>query len=734
MKKIVLLIIISFLYVINSYSQSGWNWLNPQPTGVHLTNTYFINLYTGYAVGWNGSVIKTTNGGLNWIKQESNTNQFLTSVFFTSLNTGYITSNNDASALAQIIKTSNAGANWNVVNFPNNYFNSIFFLDDNTGFIGGQYLNGGVIYKTTNGTNSWIQQLNLPWYELKSIYFIDKNNGFAAGRSRIIAKTTNGGNNWDTIRLNYPYSFDILSIFFVDINNGFLSGQYGKIYKSSNAGGNWVSMNSNTQSDLYSIHFNNINTGYAVGDNGIILRTTNSGISWDSSFAPNYLRSISLLKGDTSYCVGYHGTVIKSTNAGISWQNLSHSIFTTLNKYLNSIFFTNPNTGYIAGDSVVLKTINNGNNWIIISPDGNYQYKSIYFLDTNIGFVSGGYTQFNYPLGNRRYAKIYKTTNGGNNWVLKYGLNQEFYHFTQLFFTTSTIGWGAGDSYSSTSNIYSGGIIKTTNTGENWILQTNVINNSFYSIFFTSFDTGYACGHNIVIKTTNNGTVWFNITPDTTMDYYSIYFNNASTGFMTSTNKIYKTTNFGLNWAAQIINGNLFVISSIKFINDNTGFVVGSYPGIHGQIIRTTNNGINWSLGVIPTIYGYKLNDLWATNTNSIYAVGAYGLIIKSTNGGNTFGVVSINENIPNNFFLSQNYPNPFNPNTNIRYELPKNSFVKIVVFDLLGREIKTLVNEKQSPGTYNVSFDASTYPSGVYFYRLSTDDFSETKKMILLK
>ncbi|HEY5122801.1 MAG TPA: T9SS type A sorting domain-containing protein [Ignavibacteria bacterium] len=80
------------------------------------------------------------------------------------------------------------------------------------------------------------------------------------------------------------------------------------------------------------------------------------------------------------------------------------------------------------------------------------------------------------------------------------------------------------------------------------------------------------------------------------------------------------------------------------------------------------------------------------------------------------------------------NYPNPFNPITKIRYDLPKNGYVKLVVFDALGREIETLVNEKQSPGTYEVTFDASQYSSGVYFYKIEAGDFNAMKRMVLIK
>jgi len=89
---------------------------------------------------------------------------------------------------------------------------------------------------------------------------------------------------------------------------------------------------------------------------------------------------------------------------------------------------------------------------------------------------------------------------------------------------------------------------------------------------------------------------------------------------------------------------------------------------------------------------------------------------------------------IPNYYSLSQNYPNPFNPSTNINFTLPKGENVKLVVFDILGREVATLVNEFKTSGVYNVNFDASHLSSGVYFYSIQTDNFKETKRMLLVK
>lgn len=89
---------------------------------------------------------------------------------------------------------------------------------------------------------------------------------------------------------------------------------------------------------------------------------------------------------------------------------------------------------------------------------------------------------------------------------------------------------------------------------------------------------------------------------------------------------------------------------------------------------------------------------------------------------------------IPGNYELSQNYPNPFNPSTRISYSIPKETFVEIKIYNMLGNEVALLVNEEQKAGTYSITFNASNLPSGVYFYRLQADNFTITKKLTVLK
>lgn len=124
---------------------------------------------------------------------------------------------------------------------------------------------------------------------------------------------------------------------------------------------------------------------------------------------------------------------------------------------------------------------------------------------------------------------------------------------------------------------------------------------------------------------------------------------------------------------------------------------------------------------------------------DSIGWASGYRYILKTTNGGIPVGILQINGTLPVEYSLSQNYPNPFNPQTKIKFDIPANvkgqtTNVKLVIYDLLGREVTTLVNEELKPGTYEADWDGSNFSSGVYFYKIITEGFVETKKMILMK
>ncbi len=126
-------------------------------------------------------------------------------------------------------------------------------------------------------------------------------------------------------------------------------------------------------------------------------------------------------------------------------------------------------------------------------------------------------------------------------------------------------------------------------------------------------------------------------------------------------------------------------------------------------------------------------------NSNNVYVTGisfdsAYDFDFATIKYSQMVNIKKISSAIPDKFFLSQNYPNPFNPKTIINYQLLRFSEVSLKVYDILGNELETLVKEKQNAGIYQVEFDGSNYPSGVYFYKLTSGNFTDTKKMLLIK
>ena len=200
---------------------------------------------------------------------------------------------------------------------------------------------------------------------------------------------------------------------------------------------------------------------------------------------------------------------------------------------------------------------------------------------------------------------------------------------------------------------------------------------------------------------------------------------------------IIKSSDSGSSWTLQNSN-------TIEFLNDcdMVSVDIGFAVGFSGSILKTTNGGNDWVIKNSGT--SQNLSSIKMQNELTGVSVGE-NIILKTTDGGNTWfqkqvvtNVVSKKNNDVNNFELFQNYPNPFNPTTKIKYKLPEINFVTIKVYDILGNEITTLVNDEKPADNYEVEFSATgggiNLTSGIYLYQIKAGNYSETKKMILLK
>ncbi len=178
--------------------------------------------------------------------------------------------------------------------------------------------------------------------------------------------------------------------------------------------------------------------------------------------------------------------------------------------------------------------------------------------------------------------------------------------------------------------------------------------------------------------------------------------------------------------AVLLDNGFLFIAGAgikpweLYDVNNFKQYYHGDYPGDSGEVPGTLinklpNGEVLVAGGAVPYLAYWKI-----TKTCYLYIPTVTGIVEK--------------QNLIDSYNLYQNYPNPFNPATTIMYELPKQDFVILKIFDSVGREISTLINCYQSAGVYSINFDGSQFPSGVYFYTLFIKGFNKTKKMILIK
>ena len=710
------LLFITFFLINQSLILPQWNLINPLPFENFINSSFFINNNVGWVACDYGEIYQTTNGGDDWIQQHSGTDKGLLSIYFTNEQTGYICGWDGI-----VIKTTNAGKNWIIKSYNPAYFlKSIFFVNDSIGWTVGY---NGKIYKTINSGESWIEQISNVNSALFDSYFISENIGWIVGwndgnSGNRVLKTTNGGINWNTVYEDYSNRF-LYCISFIDSLNGFIGGDEGKILKTQNGGQSWSVIYQGDEYDSFqSIFFSDQLNGWAVGSpDNLIVHTNNAGQNWNKINSGinepmyDFFNDVFFSSNLVGWVFNSGRAFYKTTDGGESWFNQSKDF---LRVSFTSIDFLDENNGLGTGyRNIILKTQDGGLNWTTTTSNPRSLNK-VKFISPTVGYTAGTKSE-NIPGYDIYKGLILKSTNGGIEWTENYS-GGTFSDFEDIFFINNTIGWFTG---------YIPGIaFKTTNGGDEWILQGNQFSyNHIHSIFFIDENIGYAAGGKIY-KTTNGGNEWHELSFIPPSAIISLYFITSNLGFAVGIEDLFRTTDGGDTW--NTIMEPITYFNKILFINETTGYVLGT-----DFIFITTNQGNTWTRQHTPKHWG--LRDISFINPNLGWVVGSNGFLMNTINGGTFIGYENPSP-ILEDFLLYQNYPNPFNPTTTIKYQIPKTSLVSIKVYDILGREVVTLVNEEKPAGNYDVEFDGSELSSGIYFYKLQTESYSSVKKMILLK
>ncbi len=394
--------------------------------------------------------------------------------------------------------------------------------------------------------------------------------------------------------------------------------------------------------------------------------------------------------------------------------------------------FIDANTGWAVmienNTGKAFLTTNGGYNWIMKYSLAGKTFRSVVMLNEDTVIIG--------TLNN----SIYRTTNGGDNWTLV--------HTTPggLCGLSSPDGqnvFGCGRWYTPSS------FFRSSDAGATW----TEINMSQYALnlvdcYFLNKDSGYVIGgkgssltgsKSVVLFTTDGGDTWQERFGGTGIRQWGwkIYFPSDSIGYIAVEKPIYlsdglptpflKSTDGGLTWMEKDFLPGPFDQEGIGFINDNTGWLGGWGTDENGPTYKTTDGGESWML------------DAWSRNFNRFRFINdsvsyAVGKTVYKYSYDSTVSINIVSSEIPSEYELLQNYPNPFNPVTKIRFSIPETALIKLSIFDVSGKELSVIAFGNFSPGTYELPWDASMYPSGVYFYKLKAWDFSETKRMVLVK
>lgn len=734
------------------YSRTGNNYISGRTNSIAFVvgqpNTFYI-------AASQGGVWKTQNAGVNWI------------------------------ALTDNLPTLACG---DVVVDPSNP--NVIYLGTGELNYSGDSQYGDGIYKTNNSGLSWLQVAPGSLVGTRCSYMaidpVNTNNVYFAGNLGVF-KSTNAGINW--VNMNSGTNANCLIIDPTNVQTIYITTggtNAGLIRKSTDGGTTWVTLSGGLPGGMGRIQLamapSNSMVLYAsiANSSGALVglyRTTDGGTTWTSqATTPNYLGSQgwydnavivhptdpnTVVVGGLDLYVsttGGTGLVQKSSWSTSNSQNMTHAD-------IHRLAYSGTNL-YCMSDGGVYKSTNNGNNWIDLNHDlSTLQYQSADYDITNAAMLQGG-TQDNNKM---------TSTNAGVDWDQR---------------TTGDGGYTIVDPVN-TNFVYgqyvNGSIQRSANTG---ISFTNITpSGSTGGLFYNPYEMAPG-DHNTIVfgradiwKTTNAQTAttssgWTQIATTGivggSVSAIGISWTNTGKIYIgTSNGRILVTTDNGANWSTQT---GFAYVSDFVVDNANDNICYATLGGTGGtHVLKTTNGGVNWvnitsnmpniaansvvlrtaspRMIIVGTDIGvFESGDegaSWVSFNTGLPAVEIYdlkykqqaGIILAATHGrgcwtfdlGVVLGVDPYSI-IPKTFELNQNYPNPFNPETKIKFALPKEGFVKLSVYDASGREIESLINQKLNAGTFEVTWNGANLSSGIYFYTLKTEGFSETKKMILVK
>lgn len=535
----------------STYMGAGWNKLNT-PFTDNLTGVSVISKDTVFVTGGN-KLYSTFDGGQHW-NTSNITNQDITSLCFTSFTVGHV-----GCSSGSVFKTVDGGKTW-VLKSSNStsssYINKIYFADANTGFISRGYM--AEILKTTDAGETW-RIINSSFDEIYAFHFLDSKNGFCAGDHGVIFKTTNGGTTWEWLGFqNGRYGgTTIYGVYFIDSLTGFAVGLGGRIMKTTDGGKTWKGY-APTYNSIKQLEFTSGTTTYGLVGNSFI-KSTDGCNTWTNMGAPvstGNTNQFDFIDENTGYCIAGGNTgstanvskVFKTTNGGETW-TATYGGKDIMYDDLYAIDFIDDKTGFVSGGyngTRTFKTTDGGNTWTKVN---DYSFRQIKFLSPLVGYA-------------RSYNKIHKTIDGGDTWTASI-ISELSSGISSFDFTDENNGYCTGGS--------GGEVFKTTNGGTSW--QKLTVPSYYYiNVKFFTPNVGYITeDHGKTYQTSNGGVSWAQLAKPYGVTGMELYADEiyafGGTGIIMKKKVEYKPAVLVVNLASSVTNNSATLSGNVTSNN-----------------------------------------------------------------------------------------------------------------------------------------------------------------------
>ncbi|MDA3860987.1 MAG: YCF48-related protein [Melioribacteraceae bacterium] len=728
------LILLLLTLSITIYASGGWRQVS-SATYAPLSDVFFLNENLGWIAGQSGTILRTIDGGYTW--EEPTTPlpvvASMYSIFFVNEDIGYAGGKKDV-----LIKSEDGGETWREVTFESvsGKIYSIYFANENTGWVLSGTSSGGQISYTDDGGLTWAVQATETSVNLKAMSFNSPGHGICVGgKSGSFAfYYTTDGLTWTkapapTIPPIYLGRTDIYAVAMASDSVACVTGwgtssqglQPALTIRTNNGGETWTyqiqAEEDRLYTSMYGIDFrdelNGISVGYSAYKGSIAYKTIDAGITWKEINFPMGFSSKSISIKNNNICIvgGGGNAIVISNNYGETWELVTEIV---AENFWSGVEFISENTIVASGFyGAFLKSEDKGVTWTssyVSNKNVCPTVRDIYFIEDNIGYTA------------QRNRVVSKTIDGGNTWKqIMPDTSVKGYTNYGVQFLDENIGFVVGE------NGGDGAFYGTTNGGENWTLVNGIFGNLLTSLYFSDSEKGVVVGDNVVAFTEDGGNNWTNsiINGASGGNFLKVKFLNSNFGLACG-NILIKTIDGGKTWDYLQIPGLTQVIKSCAIVDEQTWYIA-----CDKLVLVTTDGGANWTdISDLNVVTSSQIYDIivdskgypWLACGNSEIYTSSPEVSVKLADG-----------NSPNKFSLEANYPNPFNPSTIINYTLPASSVhnVTLKVYDMLGQEVATLVNEAQKSGTYEVEFNATKLTSGIYIYTLQSTGLLQSRKLL---